>query len=506
MNLVPRPVTWEARPGSYALGSDNRVCVHGDASARRVAEAFGRELREQLGLDLGAVGEESSGGRRATPDSSGPAILFELDENVETEEGGYLLSVEPDRIHVRAPASVGLFYGGQTILQLASAGGSSIPCARVRDFPRYQWRGMHLDVARHFFPVSFVKRYLDLLARHKFNVFHWHLTEDQGWRIPVPDYPKLAEISAWRTPSDASSPYGGYYTREEIQEVVDYAAERFITVVPEIEMPGHALAALAAYPDLSCAGGPFEVETEWGIFDDVFCAGKEETFEFLERVLAEVVKLFPGSYVHVGGDECPKTRWSSCARCQERMRVEGLADESELQSWFMGRISGVLQKHGKRLIGWDEILEGGLISDATVMSWRGFEGGVSAARLGNDVVMTPTDHCYFDYKQSPEAEEPGAIGVTPLAQVYAFEPTPPELSEEEATHVLGGQGNVWTERMVDVERVDFMVIPRVCALSETLWSPSSVRDWNDFCRRLPTHLDGLRRLGYGHRPVNEVGR
>jgi hexosaminidase len=360
-------------------------------------------------------------------------------------------------------------------------------------------------------PVEFVKKYIDLLAIHKMNRFHWHLTEDQGWRIEIMKYPKLAEISAWRDESligHASEkprqfdgkPHGGFYTQDEIREVVAYAAERYITVVPEIEMPGHSQAALAAYPELSCTGGPFKVQTMWGIHEDVYCAGNEKTFEFLENVLAEVLELFPGEYIHVGGDECPKDRWEKCPKCQSRIKSEGLEDENELQSYFIKRMEKFLNAHDRRLIGWDEILEGGLAPNATVMSWRGEEGGIKAAKAGHDVVMAPTSHTYFDYYQADPENEPLAIGgMLPIETVYSYDPVPAELNEEQITHILGVQAQVWTEYIPTPEKAEYMAYPRACALAEIAWTPADQKDYERFSRSLARHLKRLDMLDVNYR-------
>jgi len=329
------------------------------------------------------------------------------------------------------------------------------------------------------------------MAMYKMNVFHWHLTEDQGWRIEIKKYPKLTEISAWRTEADGSV-YGGYYTQEDIREIVAYAAERQITIVPEIEMPGHCVAALAAYPELSCTGGPFEVATIWGVKKDVYCAGKEETFEFLENVLLEVMELFPGEYIHIGGDEVPKDRWEKCRHCQARIKKEGLADEYELQSYFIKRMETFLNEHGRKLIGWDEILEGGLAPEATVMSWRGEEGGIAAAGMGHEVVMTPNSHCYFDHYQADPSTQPKAIGgLTTLKDVYHYNPISEELNEAEQELILGVQGNVWTEYIATPEYAEYMAIPRMLALAEISWTRESRHSWNRFLRKLERHFENL---------------
>jgi hexosaminidase len=367
-----------------------------------------------------------------------------------------------------------------------------MPCVEIADSARFQWRGMHLDVCRHFFPKEFVKKYINLMASYKLNTFHWHLTDDQGWRIEIKKYPALTEIGSKRSRTAGdSTPYGGHYTQQDIRDVVKYARERFVTVVPEIEMPGHSLAALAAYPEFSCSGGPFKVGTDWGVFEDVYCAGNEKTFDFLEDVLTEVIKLFPGDVIHIGGDEVPKTRWHSCPKCQARMRTEGLASEGELQSYFVRRIEKFLNAKGKRIIGWDEILEGGIAPNASVMSWRGTDGGIAAAKAGHDVVMTPGTYCYFDHYQGKSGEPVAIGGYLPIDSVYAYEPVPAELSETEAKHILGAQGNMWTEYIPDEKHVEYMLMPRMLALSEMLWERKGSKDFSDFMRRVGVHYDRL---------------
>ncbi|MBP6697865.1 MAG: family 20 glycosylhydrolase, partial [Flavobacteriales bacterium] len=394
-------------------------------------------------------------------------------------------------------------------------GDMRLPCLRISDHPRFAWRGMHLDVVRHFFPVSFVKEYIDLLARYKMNTFHWHLTDDQGWRIEIKKYPKLTDVGAWRKGSQVGPysaqtfdtlRYGGFYTQEEIRDVVAYATARHINVVPEIEMPGHALAALAAYPELSCTGGPFAVERGWGVFPDVFCP-KEETFTFLENVMSEVMALFPSPHIHVGGDECPKERWHACASCQALMQKEGLKDEHELQSYFIRRIEKFVNSKGRKIIGWDEILEGGLAPNAAVMSWRGTEGGIAAAKAGHYAVMSPGSHCYFDHYQGDPANEPLAIGgYTPLEKTYSYEPIPEGLNPEEAKYILGAQGNLWTEYITSEDHVEYMALPRMLALSEVLWSPASLRSEDDFLARLKYEFPKLERMEVNaSRSVYSVG-
>jgi hexosaminidase len=420
---------------------------------------------------------------------------------------GYKLTIGEKEIIIQAQKGPGLFYGMQTLIQLIGAYGKEIPQAEIIDYPRFSYRGLHLDVGRHMFPAEFIKKYIDLLAHHKYNRFHWHLTEDQGWRIEIKKFPKLQEVAAYRketvighanTATRGSKKdfdgkrYGGYYTQEEIKEIVRFANERHVTIIPEIELPGHALAALSAYPKLGCTGGPYEAATTWGVFDDVFCAGNEDTYRFLEGVMDEVVELFPGQYIHIGGDECPKTKWKSCPYCQRKIRSEKLEDEHELQSYFIQRMEKYLNSKGKRIIGWDEILEGGLAPNATVMSWRGEQGGIDAAKQNHDVIMTPGNWCYFDHYQDTSKSEPLAIGnYTPVSEVYSYEPIPPQLSEEEAKHILGAQANVWTEYIPTSDHVEYMVYPRASAMSEVLWSPRSARNYDHFLKRMKEHFERL---------------
>ena len=440
-------------------------------------------------------------------------ISFIKDESITNPEG-YTLNILPNRIEIKAKTDQGAFYAVQSLRQLLPSTFENgtftedtlrIPCASIEDAPQFKYRGMHLDVARHFFSIDFIKSYIDALALLKMNTFHWHLTDDQGWRIEIKKYPKLQEIAAFRketlighynsTPQEFDkTPYGGFYTQEQIKEVVAYAKTRHVTIIPEIEMPGHAQAAIAAYPELGCTGNDIEVATKWGVFEDVFCT-KEETFQFLEGVLDEVVALFPSEYIHIGGDEAPKTHWKACKVCQERMKTEGLKDEHELQNYFITRIETYLNSKGKQIIGWDEILEGGLAPNATVMSWRGTEGAVEAAKQQHNVIMTPTSHSYFDYYQSVNDNEPLAIGgYLPLEKVYGFNPIPDGLTKEESQYILGAQGNLWTEYIPNEKQVEYMVFPRIIAMSEVVWSKPEHKNYADFVSRLENfhkRLDGL---------------
>lgn len=502
--VVPKPLRLDPQPGEFVLRPGAGIFVPaGGAEVRAVAEVLAGYLKELSGAVL-TIAETASPAAGAGSSSAGSFRLALVPEEDALGGEGYRLDISPDAVRLSAARPAGLFYGVQTLRQLLAAGFGqkrlkTLPCAAILDRPRFPWRGMLLDCSRHFFPKDFVKRWIDILALHKMNVFHWHLTDDQGWRLEVGKYPRLTEAGAWRVDREdkhwnAREPqrpgekatYGGFYSRADVREILAYAASRFVTVVPEIEMPGHAKGALAAYPELSCTGGPFTVPPGgyWPI-TDVFCPGNEATFSFLEDVLAEVCDLFPGRYVHIGGDEVDKTEWKRCPKCQARIAAEGLKDEEGLQSYFIRRIERFLNARGKSLVGWDEILQGGLAPRATVMSWRGTEGGIAAARSGHDVVMTPTSNCYLDYYQGdPELEPPAIGGFLPLRTAYAFEPVPEVLTAEEAAHILGGQGNLWTEYISEGRHAEYMAMPRAAALAEVLWSPKGGRSWEDFAGRL----------------------
>ena len=490
LNLIPKPVEVRMEAGSLDLGCPWQVEVSQSAS-KDLFDLLREELVTlQMPRNKDCLMPMRIQFTRIQPDTLLPAEWHSI-------------HVAPDGITVTAPSEEGLFRGSRTLIQLLETGREtgSLPCLSITDWPRFAWRGMHLDACRHFWSVEFTKKYIDLLARYKMNRFHWHLTDDQGWRIEIKKYPKLTEIGAHRAGSQVgpysrreydSIPYGGFYTQEQIREVVEYAAVRHITVVPEIEMPGHALAALASYPELGCTGGPYEVQKGWGVFDDVFCAGSDSVFSFMENVLTEVVALFPGEIIHIGGDECPKERWKTCPKCQTRMKTKGLKDEHELQSYFIQRIEKFVNAKGRKVIGWDEILEGGLAPNAAVMSWRGTEGGVAAAKQKHNVVMSPGSHCYFDHYQGDPANEPLAIGgFTTVQKVYSYEPVPAELNAEQARYILGAQGNVWTEYILTPEHVEYMAVPRVLALAEVLWTPKEKRDEKDFIRRLEEEFPRL---------------
>ncbi len=492
--LVPQPQLLRREAGVFVLDSGTRINMSGGSPA--AATPCADVLRAATGLPLPLVQDELPGN----------CLHMKLAPDMDSE--GYQLRVTPEMVQLLAGDEAGLFCGTQTLRQLLPAEGMpAFPCLSIEDGPRFRWRGLHLDVGRHLYPPDFLRKTLDLMALHKLNRFHWHLTEDQGWRLEIKGWPQLTEVGAWRAASPLPADrhtldgrrYGGFYSQAEARALVNYALERHIIIVPEIEMPGHAQAALASYPHLGCLGEGYDVRCHWGISDEVFCAGNDAVFDFLESVLLEVMAIFPGEFIHIGGDECPKTRWQACPKCQVRIQREGLRDEHELQSWFIRRVERFLNGHGRRLIGWDEILEGGLAPGATVMSWRGSAGGIAAASAGHDVVMSPNTHCYFDYYQREdwESEPPAIGGYVPLERVYDFDPVA-GIDPARQSHVLGGQGNVWTEYMPTSDQVEYMTWPRAAALAETLWTAPPMLDYGDFRRRLRGHLPRLAGQGVNY--------
>ena len=509
-NIIPYPKQLIPELGSFTFNKLTTVqCASDQPEMIHLANQFKDHMNAVTGFKL--VTHEYS-----TSDSIN-SVIFQLSPAIDNTEG-YSLTISPKSIRISANSANGLFYGLQTLYQLlppeiygsqpAAQIKWSAPSVRIIDSPRFVYRGLHLDVCRHFFPVEFIKKYIDAMAIHKLNYFHWHLTDDQGWRIEIEKYPKLTEIGSKRDEtlvgqySDRfpqlydGKPYGGFYTQKEAREIVAYAKERYITVIPEIEMPGHAQAAIAAYPFLSCTPDSIiKVATKWGIFKDVYCP-TDTTFHFLEDVLTEIMDIFPSKYIHIGGDECPKNRWIESEYCQSLIKTHQLKDENGLQSYFVERIEKFVNSKGRQIIGWDEILDGGLAPNATVMSWRGNEGGIAAARSGHNVIMTPGDFCYFDKYQSDPEQEPIAIGgYLPLQKVYQYEPIPSELNDKESGYVLGAQANVWTEYMQTPESVEYMAFPRVSAISEVLWGTKENRNWESFCKRMPVDFIRYEKLG-----------
>jgi len=498
-NIIPIPRKLEAQSGVFTV--NEKTIIVGNSNWQQVAELLNTQLNNVGGWRKKIVINSSK--------KVSNSIQFIQDESIVEE--GYKLEVSPKQVIISSKTAKGAFYGVQSLLQLlptevfkdAKSEGIkwTIPCCKIEDAPRYSYRGLHLDVGRHFSPVSFIKKYIDLLALHKFNTFHWHLTEDQGWRIEIKKYPKLTEIGSKRKETLVGKygsekydgkEYGGFYTQEEVKEVVAYAQSKFITIVPEIEMPGHSQAALAAYPEFGCNQDKiYQVLTTWGVSKDVFCP-REETFTFLENVLSEVIDLFPGQYIHIGGDECPKDQWKTSRFCQGLMKKEGLKDEHELQSYFIRRIDKFITAKGRKMIGWDEILEGGLSPNATVMSWRGEEGGIAAAKENHDVIMTPGTYLYLDHYQADPKTEPLAIGgFLPIEKVYSYEPSPKELTEEQTKKIIGIQGNVWTEYMPTTSSIEYMAYPRACAVAEVAWSDKSLKNYDNFKNRLKKHVERL---------------
>jgi hexosaminidase len=511
--IIPQPVKVTERAGHFTITP--RTVVSTDAASAAVAEQLVRYLEPATGFTLRV--------RRGSAPASG-TIVFHRDRSLaRLGAEGYLLDVRPSRIVVRAPEPAGLFYAVQTIRQMlppqvfreapVTGVAWTVPAAAIEDYPRFGWRGAHLDTGRHFMPKEFVKKYVDLLALHKLNTFHWHLTEDQGWRLEIKQYPKLTEVGAWRKETLVGRPrgqeerkydgrrHGGFYTQEDAREIVAYAKARFVNVVPEIEMPGHAVAAIAAYPELGVSGEPMEVATRWGIFSDILNA-EPSTVQFMQNVLTEVMAIFPSRYIHIGGDEADKTKWKASPRIQARIKELGVKDEHELQSWFIRQMDAFLTAHKRRLVGWDEILEGGLAENAVVMSWRGVKGGIEAARAGHDVVMAPSTNTYLDYAQSRDPGEPvGQSAVLPLETVYAYEPVPQELEPQFAGRILGAQAQVWTEYMATPKDVEYMAFPRLTALAEVVWTPKERKDYASYLSRLTADAARLRALDVNFRPL-----
>jgi hexosaminidase len=513
--VIPQPESLTVGKGRFTISA--ATVIYADAATADIARRFAASLAPATGLSIPV--------RLGAPGASG-IVLTRNARLTRLGDEGYEVSATSRLLTIRARERAGVFYGLQTVRQLlppeifrearVDSVSWSFPAVKIVDRPRFGWRGAHLDVGRHFMPKEFVKKYIDLLALQKMNRFHWHLTEDQGWRIEIMKYPRLTQVGAWRTQTlvghqqggDSTAwqydgqRHGGFYTQDDVREIVAYARDRFVTVVPEIEMPGHALAAIAAYPQLGVTGAPADVGMRWGVYANILNAD-DATVTFMQDVLTEVLALFPGPFIHIGGDEADKALWNVTPRIQDRIRELGLKDEHELQSWFIRRMDTFLTERGRRLIGWDEILEGGLAPGATVMSWRGTKGGIDAARSGHDVVMAPTSNTYLDYYQSRNtAGEPLAIGgFLPLEMVYGFEPVPPDLEPEFRAHILGGQAQLWTEYMPGPKQVEYMAFPRLTALAEVLWTAPERKNYSDFLTRLDEHLRRLSILDVAYRPV-----
>ena len=506
VSIIPQPRYVQMDEGTFRIDKDTKIFLDEPVEEyMRIVGFLNERLLAAAGFSLEITDEMTADGN----------VIFFMNAGLPSE--AYGIHVEPNRIVIDYGDGAGAFYALQTIFQLlpeeifadSRQRGVKweIPCLAMEDAPRFKYRGMHLDVCLHYFDVDFLKKYIDIMALHKVNRFHWHLTEDQGWRLEIKKYPLLTEKGQWRKETVVGSlnsgvydgtPYGGYYSQEQVRDLVQYAAERYVTIIPEIELPGHALAAIACYPELSCGlEDHYETATKWGVFKQVYCP-KETTFEFLEDVFDEVFELFPSEVVHIGGDECPKASWKACPHCQALIRKLGLKDEYELQSWFVTRMEKYINSKGREIIGWDEILQGGLAPNAKVMSWLGEEGGIQAARQHHEVVMAPHQKYYLDYWQADPDSEPLAMGgPTTLKTMYEYEPVPEVLTPEEARYIIGVEGCVWTEYMDSPERVEYMAWPRMCAIAETGWTQTG-KDWDGFTRRLETHLGRLDRLDVGY--------
>ncbi|WP_238989320.1 beta-N-acetylhexosaminidase [Mucilaginibacter terrigena] len=512
LGIIPAPASVVINKGVFDLNKTAAI-IYDDNEGHTEAQLLHHFLLQSYKLDIPVV----NGSRKAGVN----VISFSSAGYAGKNPEGYTLTVTASVITISGKGA-GLFYGLQSLMQIIDTSQQGIPCAVINDEPRYAYRGIMQDVGYHIFPVDFIKKQIDMMAKYKMNTYHWHLTEDHGWRIEIKKYPRLTSVGAYRAQSPVSNynndmsgldgtPYGGFYTQAQVRDIVKYATERHVTIIPEIELPGHSLAALAAYPELACGDnpGPFKVAENWGIYDDVYCAGKDYTFDFLEDVLTEVMGLFPGKYIHIGGDESPKYKWEKCKYCQKRIKDNHLKDEHELQSYFIRRIEKFVNSKGRDIIGWDEILEGGLAPKATVMSWRGIKGGISAAKQGHDVVMASESHLYFDFIQGPRELEPIAIGVgyNPLPRVYAFNPTPAALTPAEQKHIIGVEAPLWTEHMETPAKVEYMLYPRLFALVEISWTPVDRKDYEDFAEnRLPQHLLLLDKAGTVYRVPTPIGQ
>ena len=503
---MPQSITLSNSDNQFVLHSGTLISyTSGNEDMARNAQFLQTYLTDQLGYTL-----------RIEPGIASEGIVLKLNEGQASE--GYTITVDADRVLVEATSPAGIFYGIQTIRKAVPVEMGAVvglPAGIITDAPRFAYRGAHLDVCRHFFSVDSVKTYIDMLVLHNMNKFHWHLTEDQGWRMEIKQFPKLTEIGSVRNGtmirkdwnSNDSIQYGGFYTQDECREIVKYAADRYITVIPEIDMPGHMVAAVTAYPELGCTGGPYEVRTIWGVSEELLCAGNEKVYDFVDKVLDEVMDVFPSKDIHIGGDECPKTEWEKCPKCQSKIKALGLKKddrftaEQKLQAYFTKHVDEYLTKHGRNAIGWDEILEGGVSENATVMSWRGESGGIEAARLKHRVIMTPNTYCYFDYYQSKDRDnEPFAIGgFLPIKHVYDYEPLPANLTPEEQSYIWGVQCNVWTEYIPAFSQVQYMMLPRGAALSEVQWSLPEAKDYEKFKNeRLPRLIKIYELYGYNY--------
>ena len=507
-HVVPLPESIKISGGKPFIlnASSDIVYAHGDSLLKRNAIFLAEYVKKSVGLSL-VVQSHSL--------KSDGNIFLRIDKKINGDEA-YKIEIDKHNIIVSGKTANGVFYGIQTLRKslpiIQHAENVVMPAAMISDTPRFAYRGMMLDVARHFFPVDFVKEYIDLLALHNMNTFHWHLTDDQGWRIEIKKYPLLTKIGSIRKHTtlgrnsslDDNTPYGGFYTQQQAREIVEYAKERYITVIPEIDMPGHMLGVLAAYPELGCTSGPYEVSGNWGVFDDILCAGNEKTYQFIQDVMDELMDIFPSKYIHLGGDEAPKTRWTTCEKCQGKIKSLGIKGDKEctaenrLQGYLVSRIEKYLNQKGRKIIGWDEILEGDVQKSATIMSWRGVDGGIKASRLGHDAIMTPVSYCYFDYYQTDKTwNEPLLIGGNlNIEKTYSYQPVPDSLTAAEKKHIIGVQANLWTEYIVCPSLAEYQVLPRMAALSEVQWMQYDKKNYADFRKRLERLLQVYKLYGY----------
>jgi hexosaminidase len=509
--IIPQPNHIEVKAGNFKLSANALQNLKGFKTQPATISQFAKQVLSQV--------------KKGTSVDKNQKLDLSLQPSANIAQDGYHLSINNNGIQIISSNERGVFYGLQTLSQIITgAKDNALPFVEIKDEPRYKYRGLMLDVGRHFFPMEFIKAYIDVMAAYKLNYFHWHLTEDQGWRIEIKKYPKLASIASGRNGTllnhlkDSvhiydNTPYKGYYTQEEVKEIVRYAASRYITVIPEIELPGHSLAALSAYPEFGCGDnpGPYQAAMKWGIFDDVYCAGKESTFTFLQDILDEVMALFPATYIHIGGDECPKTKWKTCKYCQKRIKDNKLKDEHELQSYYVQRIEKYVNAKGRKIIGWDEILEGGLAPNATVMGWRGVKGGIAAATQGHEVIMVPSSHLYFDHREAVSDEEPLTISYGPtrhssLKNVYSFNPSIDTLSADKQKFIIGVQANLWTEYIKTPAKAWYHLFPRIYGLAEIAWTKLEKKDWDSFSKiRVPQHLAIYDKTGEMYRVPEVIG-
>ncbi|NEW85223.1 MAG: beta-N-acetylhexosaminidase [Mariniphaga sp.] len=492
VRIIPLPSEVTDQEGLFALTSSTKIGISNDTEQmRQIASFLTRHTEKYYGITNSVTTSEK--------EDKG-SVFLKLDENLKLGKEDYHLMVASDGVMIEAAAPNGLFYGVQTLIQLMPSTPKQdaaiiLPGVEIKDSPRFSWRGLHLDVSRHFMPKEFILKYLDYMSMHKFNTFHWHLADDQGWRIEIKKYPRLTDVGSVRkttmlghinNPTGIDTiPSGGFYSQNDVREIVAYASQRYITVVPGIEMPGHALAALAAYPELGCTGVPYEVATRWGTFSDVYCPGKEGTYTFMKDVIAEMTTLFPGKYFHIGGTECAETRWEKCTQCQLKMKTDSMGTTHELQNYFVRRISKTLDSLGRDMVGWDDIVKDTLLTKAVVMSWRGQKEGIAAIQRKRQTIMSPAKFCNFDqYQTNPKGEPLAVGGLLTLEQVYNFEPVPQDLPRQEARYIIGAQANVWTQYMKTPEYVEYMIFPRAAALSEVLWSTKASRNYPWFKKRM----------------------